>query len=166
MYIQSTFYQVPSFLIEGDRRYSFQTPHLSARPPRWYIISPPFTEERTEQTRSFVRRVRSATRRKYTSEEKIRIVLEGFRREVTVSDLCRREGIKPHSYYSWTKEFMEAGKERLARDSVRDATRQEIHALKRENGELKQLVADLSLEAYRLKKTALPMMEDGAGTSA
>ena len=64
------------------------------------------------------------------------------------------------------KEFMEAGKERLARDSVRDATRQEIHALKRENGELKQLVADLSLEAYRLKETALPMMEDGAGTSA
>jgi transposase len=124
------------------------------------------TEERTEQTRSFVRRVRSATRRKYTSEEKIRIVFEGFRREATVSDLCRREGIKPHSYYSWTKEFMEAGKERLARDSVRDATRQEIHALKRENGELKQLVADLSLEAYRLKKTALPMMEDGAGTSA
>ena len=123
-------------------------------------------EERTEQTRSFVRRVRSATRRKYTSEEKIRIVLEGFRREVTVSDPCRREGIKSHSYYSWTKEFMEAGKERLARDSVRDATKQEIHALKRENGELKQLVADLSLEAYRLKKTALPMMEDGAGTSA
>ena len=124
------------------------------------------TEERTEQTRSFVRRVRSATRRKYTSEEKIRIVFEGFRREATVSDLCRREGIKPHSYYSWTKEFMEAGKERLARDSVRDATRQEIHALKRENGELKQLVADLSLEAYRLKKTALPMMEDGAPASA
>ncbi len=104
--------------------------------------------------------------RKYTSEEKIRIVLEGFRREVTVSDLCRREGIKPHSYYSWPKEFMEAGKERLARDSVRDATRQEIHALKRENGELKQLVAELSLEAFRLKKTAMPMMEDGAGTSA
>ena len=123
-------------------------------------------EEWTEQTRSFVRRVRSVTRRKYSPEEKIRIVLEGFRREVTVSDLCRREGIKPHSYYSWPKEFMEAGKERLARDSVRDATRQEIHALKRENGELKQLVADLSLEAYRLKKTALPMMQDGAGTSA
>ena len=109
-------------------------------------------EERTEQTRSFVRRVRAATLRKYTPEEKIRIVLEGFRREVTVNDLCRREGIKPHSYYSWTKEFMEAGKERLTRDSVRDATRQEIQALKRENGELKQLVAELSLEAYRLKK--------------
>ena len=130
------------------------------------VGKPEAAEERTEQTRSFVRRVRSATRRKYSPEEKTRIVLEGFRREVTVSDLCRREGIKPHSYYAWTKEFMEDGKERLTRDMARDATRQEIHALKRENGELKQLVADLSLEAYRLKKTALPMMEDGAGTSA
>ncbi len=92
-----------------------------------------------QPTKSFVRRVRSATRRKYTPEEKIRVVFEGFRREVTVNDLCRREGIKPHSYYSWTKEFMEAGKERLARDSVRDATRQKIHALKRENGELELL---------------------------
>ena len=79
-------------------------------------------------------------------------MLEGLRREVTVNDLCRREGMKPHSYYAWTKEFMEAGKERLTRDSVRDATRQEIQELKRENGELKQLAADLSLEAYRLKK--------------
>jgi transposase len=116
------------------------------------IGKPEAAEERTEQTRSFVRRVRAATRRKYTPEEKIRIVVEGFRREVTVNDLCRREGIKPHSYYAWTKEFMESGKERLTRDSARDATRQEIHALKRENGELKHLVADLSLEAYRLKK--------------
>ena len=120
-------------------------------------------EERTEQTRSFVRRVRAATRRKYIPEEKIRIVLEGFRREVTVNDLCRREGIKPHSYYSWTKEFMEAGKERLTRDSVRDVTRQEIQALKRENGELKQLVAELSLEAYRLNKTVIPMPQGGVG---
>ena len=109
-------------------------------------------DQRSEQTRSFVRRVRAATRRKYTPEEEIRIVLEGFRREVTVNDLCRREGIKPHSYYSWTKEFMEAGRERLSRDTVRDATRQEIQDLKRENGELKQLVAELSLEVYRLKK--------------
>ena len=80
-------------------------------------------EERSQETRSFVRRLSAATRRRYSPEEKIRIVLEGFRREVTVNDLCRWEGIKPHSYYSWTKEFMEAGKERLARDSVRDATR-------------------------------------------
>ena len=113
-------------------------------------------EERSEQTRSFVRTVKAAARRKYTSEEKIRIVLEGFRREVTVNDLCRREGIKPHSYYSWTKEFMEAGKERLTRDSVRDATQHEVGQLKRENGELKELVADLSLEAYRLKKRPSP----------
>ena len=113
-------------------------------------------EERSEQTRSFVRTVKAAARRKYTSEEKIRIVLEGFRREVTVNDLCRREGIKPHSYCSWTKEFMEAGKERLTRDSVRDATQHEVGQLKRENGELKELVADLSLEAYRLKKRPSP----------
>ena len=129
------------------------------------VVKPEAAEERTEQTRSFVRRVRAATRRRYTPEEKIRIVLEGFRREVTVNDLCRREGIKPHSYYAWTKEFMEAGKERLTRDSVRDATTQELQALNRENGELKQLVADLSLEVYRLKKTAIPMPQDGAGTS-
>ena len=94
---------------------------------------------RSQETESFVRTVKAATRRKYTPEEKIRIVLEGFSREVTVNDLCRREGIKPHSYYSWTKEFMEAGKERLTRDSVRDATRQEVHQLKRENGELRMV---------------------------
>jgi|TARA_B100001971_G_scaffold95467_1_gene88263 transposase len=121
-------------------------------------------QERSEQTRSFVRTVKAATRRKYTPEEKIRIVLEGFRREVTVADLCRREGIKPHSYYAWTKEFMEAGKERLVRDSVRDATRQEIGELRRENGELKQLVGELSLQVSRLKKTAIPTLLDGAGT--
>ena len=121
-------------------------------------------EERTEEAKSFVRRVKAATRHKHTSEEKIRIVLEGFRREVTVNELCRREGIKPHSYYAWTKEFMEAGKERLARDTLRDATQQEVHKLKRENVELKQLVAELSLEGYRLKKTAIPMPQDDTGT--
>ncbi len=121
-------------------------------------------QERSQETKSFVRTVKAATRRKYTPEEKIRIVLEGFRREVTVADLCRREGIKPHSYYAWTKEFMEAGKERLVRDSVRDATRQEIGELRRENGELKQLVGELSLQVSRLKKTAIPTLLDGAGT--
>ena len=121
-------------------------------------------EERTEETRSFVRMVKAASRRKYTPEEKIRIVLEGFRREVTVSDLCRREGIKPHSYYAWTKEFMEAGRERLTRDMVRDATQQEVQALRRENVELKQLVTELSLEGHRLKKTAIPILHAAAGT--
>ena len=125
-------------------------------------------DRRSEETRSFVRQVRAATRRKYTPEEKIRIVLEGFRREVSVNDLCRREGREPlalHSYYAWTKEFMEAGKERLSRDTVRDATRQEIVELRRENGELKQLVGELSLQVSRLKKTAIPTLVDGAGTA-
>ncbi len=109
-------------------------------------------EARTQETRGFMQQVRVAARRKYTPEEKVRIVLEGFRREVAVRDLCRREGIKPGAYYAWTKDFIEAGKERLTRDVVRDATRQEIDQIKRENTELKHLVADLSLEAYRLKK--------------
>lgn len=117
-------------------------------------------EERTAETARFVRQVRSATRRKYTSEEKIRIVLEGFRREVTVNELCRREGIKPNNFYSWTKEFMEAGKQRLSRDTTRDATRQEIDALKRDNADLKQMVAELSLELHRLKKTAIPSLDE------
>jgi transposase len=119
-------------------------------------------ETRTQETRTFIRQVRAASRRKYTPEEKIRIVLEGFRREVAVSDLCRREGIRPGTFYAWTKEFMEAGKERLIRDTIRDATRQEIGALKRENHDLKQLVADLSLEVHRYKKTALPTLENTA----
>ena len=81
-----------------------------------------------------------------------------------MSDLCRREGIKPHSYYAWTKEFMGAGKERLTRDMVRDATQQEVQGLRRENVELKQLVAELSLEGHRLKKTAIPILLQDAGT--
>ena len=121
-------------------------------------------EERTRETQSFMRSVRRATRRKYSPEEKIRIVLEGFRREATVSDLCRREGINPANYYSWTKEFMEAGKERLARNTVRDATRQEIEELRRENGDLKQIVAELVLETHRLKKTAIPPLGHGAAS--
>jgi len=87
-------------------------------------------EERSQDTRRFVPQVRSATHRKYTAEEKIHIVLEGFRREVSVNELYRREVIKPNNFYSWTKEFMEAGKQRLSRDTTRDATRQDINALK------------------------------------
>ena len=120
-------------------------------------------ENRTQATKGFMQQVRVAARRKYTPEEKIRIVLEGFRREVAVNDLCRREGIKPGAYYAWTKDFMEAGKERLTHDTARDATRQEIEAMKRENTELKSLVADLSLEAYRLKKTSIPPLEGESG---
>jgi len=123
-------------------------------------------EARTQETKGFIHQVRMAARRKYTPEEKVRIVLEGFRREVAVRDLCRREGIKPGAFYAWTKDFMEAGKERLTRDVIRDATRQEIEQIKRESTDLKHLVADLSLEVYRLKKTAIPLLEDHDGTDA
>ena len=88
--------------------------------------------------------VRRATHRKYTPEEKNRIGVEGFRREITVNDLCRREGINSDNYYSWTKEFMEAGKERLTRNTVRDATRYENQNLRRENGYRSKLPAFLN----------------------
>jgi transposase len=113
-------------------------------------------ESHSEETRGFIKRVRRITRRKFTPEEKIRIVLEGFRHEVPIRDLCRREGIRPNVYYAWLRDFMEAGKERLARDTVRDATRAEVDGLKRENDSLKQLVADLSLRVHLLKKTEMP----------
>jgi len=113
-------------------------------------------EGRTEETTAFIREVKRSTRRKFTPEEKVRIVLEGFRREVTVRELCSREGISPNVYYSWLKDFMEAGKSRLQRDAVRDAAKHEVDNLKRENTRLKQLVGELSLDMYVLKKTAVP----------
>jgi len=116
-------------------------------------------ESHSEETRSFIKRVRRITRRKFTPEEKIRIVLEGFRHEVPIRDLCRREGIRPNVYYAWLRDFMEAGKERMTRDTVRDATRIEVDGLKRQNESLKQLVADLSLKVHILKKTEIPGLE-------
>ena len=109
-----------------------------------------------DETRQFIQQVRRTTRRKFTAEEKVRVVLEGFRRETRVSDLCRREGINPNVYYAWLKEFMEAGKTRLAAETVRDATQLEVASLKRDNERLKQLVAEPSLEVLVLKKTAIP----------
>jgi len=116
-------------------------------------------EASSEDTRSFVRRVKRATRRKYTPEEKVRVVLEGFRGEIGISALCRREGIHPTVYYAWLKDFMEAGKARLQADTARDATRAEVEALKRERDQLKQLVAELSLQVHILKKPALPGLD-------
>ena len=113
-------------------------------------------EAGTEETRQFVRRVRRVTRRKFTPEEKVRIVLEGFRGDLRVSELCRREGIRPNIYYAWLKDFMEAGKARLQADTARDATRAEVEGFKRENERLKQLVAELSLEVLVLKKRLFP----------
>ena len=116
-------------------------------------------EARTQQTKQLIRDIKRITRRKFTAEEKIRIVLEGFRRDTPIRDLCRREGIKPSTYYAWLKDFMEAGKDRLTRDTVRDATRGEVQDIKRENVRLKQLVAELSLQVHVLKKTAIPGLE-------
>ncbi|MCJ7808486.1 MAG: transposase [Dehalococcoidia bacterium] len=116
-------------------------------------------EARTQETKQFIRDIKRITRRKFTAEEKIRIVLEGFRRDTPIRDLCRREGIRPSTYYAWLKDFMEAGKERLTRDITRDATRTETQEIKRENDRLKTLVAELSLQVHVLKKTAAPGLE-------
>ena len=116
-------------------------------------------EARTQETKQLIRDIKRITRRKFTAEEKIRIVLEGFRRDTPIRDLCRREGIKPSTYYAWLKDFMEAGKERLTRDTTRDATKAEVQELKRDNARLKTLVAELSLQVHVLKKTAAPDLE-------
>ena len=103
---------------------------------------------------SAVREIRRKTRRKFSSEEKIRIVLEGLRGEETIAELCRREGISPNLYYNWSKEFLEAGKHRLQGNTKREATSSEVTDLRKENSRLKELVADLSLKNAVLKKSA------------
>lgn len=99
-----------------------------------------------------VREIKRKTRRKYSSEEKIRIVLEGLRGEDSIAEICRREGISPNLYYNWSKEFLEAGKRRLMGDTKREATSGEVTGLRKENVQLKQLVADLMLKNQVLKK--------------
>jgi len=100
-----------------------------------------------------VREIRRKTRKKYSAEEKIRIVLEGLRGEAGIAELCRREGISANLYYRWSKEFLEAGKRRLQGDTVREATSSEVVELRSENDQLKQLVAELSLKNRVLKKS-------------
>jgi transposase len=100
-----------------------------------------------------VREIKRKTRRKFSAEEKIRIVLEGLRGEESIAELCRREGISPNLYYNWSKEFLEAGKRRLLGDTKREASSTEVVGLKQENLHLKQLVAELSLKVRVLKKS-------------
>jgi transposase len=100
-----------------------------------------------------VRNIRRQTRKKYSAEDKIRIVLEGLRGETTISELCRREGINSNLYYRWSKEFLEAGKQRLAGNTKREANSEEVKDLKSENEQLKQLVAELALKNRVLKKS-------------
>ena len=105
-----------------------------------------------------VKNIRRATRRRYSAEEKIRIVLDGLRGEISIAELCRREGIAEGLYYSWSKEFLEAGKRRLAGDTARAATSDEVKSLRREAQNLKEVVAEQALELRLLKKS---MIADG-----
>ena len=102
-----------------------------------------------------VKNMRRATRKRYSAEEKIRIVLDGLRGEDSIAELCRREGIAQSLYYSWSKEFLEAGKKRLAGDTAREATSTEVKGLRKEAVVLKEVVAELTLENRLLKKSML-----------
>src|SRR5664279_5510838 len=101
-----------------------------------------------------IRDIRRATRRHFSAEDKIRIVLEGLRGEDSIAELCRREGIASSMYYKWSKEFLEAGKARLTGDTKREATSSEVDGLRQENEQLKQVVAELLLKNRVLKKSA------------
>ena len=109
-----------------------------------------------------VKDIRRATRRQFSAEEKIRIVLEGVRGEESIAELCRREGIAASMYYGWSKEFLEAGKRRLAGDTARAATSSEVKDLRQEAAALKEAVADLTLENRLLKKSMNGTGEDEA----
>jgi len=107
-----------------------------------------------------VKDIRRKTRKRYSSEEKIRIVLAGLRGEDTIAELCRQEGISQGIYYSWSKEFLEAGKKRLSGDTTREANTSEVKALRREARDLKEVVAEQALELRLLKKSMIADGED------
>lgn len=120
--------------------------------------------EKNQQNRSVektVRDIRRVTRRQYSAEEKIRIVLEGLRGEDSIAELCRREGIHTNIYYRWSKEFLEAGKKRLTGDTAREATSDEVKNLRGETRALKETVAELLMENRLLKKSMIEDGEDG-----
>jgi transposase len=109
--------------------------------------------KKKESAQTTVRRIRRRTRKKYSAEDKIRIVIEGLRGELSVAELCRKEGISQSLYYKWSKEFLEAGKARLAGDTKRNADGTEVKEMRSEMGQLKLLVAELSLKNRVLKKS-------------
>ena len=111
--------------------------------------------KKKESVESTVRNIRRKTRKKYGAEEKIRIVLEGLRGESTITELCRREGIAQSLYYKWSKEFLEAGKQRLSGNTKRQADSEEVSGMKHENEQLKLLLAELALKNKVLKKSLL-----------
>jgi transposase len=105
------------------------------------------------ESKDVVKQIRKATRRKFSADEKIRIVLEGLRGETSISEICRREGIASSVYYKWSKAFLDSGKNGLTRAVIRDATSDEVRGLKQENADLKKAVAELVLEVQRYKKS-------------
>jgi len=111
--------------------------------------------EEKKSVEATVRNIRRVTRKKYTAEEKVRIVLEGLRGESTIAELCRREGIHANLYYKWSKEFLEAGKQRLIGDTQRQADSQEVTNMRKEIDQLKLVVAELTLKNRVLKKSLL-----------
>lgn len=112
-----------------------------------------------QSTENFIKEVRRKTRRVFSSEQKIAIVMEGMRAETSVAELCRKHGIFDAQFYKWNKEFLEAGKKRLAGDIVREATSDEVSELRKENQKLKETVADLVLR-YDIVKKSLNMLEE------
>jgi transposase len=118
------------------------------------------SDSQKSSSERLVKDIRPATRRHHSAEEKIRIVLDGLRGEHSIAELCRREGIAESLYYTWSKEFLEAGKRRLAGDTARAATTSEVKDLRRESRELKEVVAEQALELRLLKKS---MIADGGG---
>ena len=113
-----------------------------------------------EPAEKVMKDIRRMTRRKFSAEEKIRIVLEGLRGEKSIAELCRHEGIVQNLYYRWSKDFLEAGKKRLAGDTARAATSDEVKDLRREGSALKEVVAELTLENRLLKKSMIADEED------
>ena len=109
--------------------------------------------KKKQSSEAAVREIRRRARRRFSAEEKIRIVLEGLRGEESIAALCRREGIAANLYYRWSKEFLEAGKKRLNGDTVREATSNEVKVLRSENRELKEVVAEMTLRNRALKKS-------------
>lgn len=110
-------------------------------------------EDKKQSASSIVREIKRRTRRVFSAEEKIKIILEGLRGEESVAALCRRYGIHENNYYNWSKDFLEAGKKRLSGDTERNANSEEVKDLREQNSELKDLVAELSIEVKVLKKS-------------
>src|SRR5688500_3487795 len=111
-------------------------------------------EGTTAAVESTVREIRRRTRKKYSAEEKVRIVLEGLRGEEKIAELCRREGIHANMYYKWSKEFLEAGKQRLVGDTKREADRHEVEEMRSENEQLKAVVAELMLKNRKIGRAS------------